>query len=324
MMRPMHDQAAYDAQMHESTFPSVARDLAALNDFLAVVRTEHVTRAAEELGVPQPTVSRRIARLEATLGVPLFVRRGRRLETTRAGRAFAVTAERVLRDLERGVEEVVGAADARSGTVALAFLHTLGVEVVPRIVKEFRASHPGIRFQLVQEGSEAAVATLRAGEVDVCLTSPLPEGPGMTSVALHRQALCLTVPRDHPLAERDEVDLRLVAGESFIGFKRGYGLRRISDRVFGEAGFAPALAFEGEDVGTVRGLVAAGLGIALLPRQGAAAVAGVAEVRVTRPAAERVIGVCWLADRALPPPARAFRDFLLDRGADLMTEGAPA
>ena len=297
------------------------RSIPALVEFAAVARWEHVTRAAEQLSVPQSTLSRRIARLESAVGTPLFVRRGRRLETTRAGRAFALTVDRALRELERGLDDLVRDTDPETGTVVLGFLHTLGAEVVPRILSNFRRSHPGIRFQLVQDGNDGVVTKLRAGVVDVCLTSPLPEEPGLASFALHEQPLCLAVPTGHPLDLHRGIDLADVAGEQFIGFKPGFGMRRISDEWCRQAGFTPNLAFEGEDVATVRGLVAAGLGVALLPASSTSQPAGVAEIPVLTPAATRTIGMAWIRDAPSTAPVAAFRDFMLRRGAALVSSG---
>lgn len=300
------------------------RHLPAIVEFAAVVQCGHLTQAAERIGIPQSTLSRRIARLEAALDVALFVRRGRRLQPTRAGRAFAASVERALSELGRGLEELTREHDPDSGTVSLAFLHTLGPEVVPRILREFRTVHPQIRFQLVQVGHDVVVTRLRDGDVDLGLTSPLPDEPGLASHALHRQPLCLTVPSGHRLSSYAGIELRNATTEPFIGFKPGYGMRQISDDLCTQAGFAPRLAFEGEDVATVRGLVAAGLGVALLPVSTGPPPSGVVEVSVNAPPASRTIGMAWASDHALAPPVVAFRDFLLQRGAALLSPPAGA
>lgn len=298
------------------------RDVTALAEFAAVARWQHVTRAAEELGVPQPTLSRRIARLERAVGVALFDRRGRRLQLTRAGSHLAVVVERVLADLERGVTDVRRATDPTVGTVAVAFLHTLGVAVLPRLLRDVRAEHPGLRFQLVQDGHDAAIAHLRAGDVDLALTSPVPNDPDLTTAALHRQPLRLCVPADHPLAARASVDLAATATEPYVGFKLGYGMRVITEEWCRRAGFTPRLAFEGEDVATVRGLVGAGLGVALLPAGPPGT--GTRDLVVTDVPAARTIGLVRVADRPLPAPARLFDAFVTAHGTRLVAEATSA
>jgi len=283
-----------------------------LRQFAAVAREEHLTRAADLLGVPQPTLSRSVARLEAELGVPLFSRPGRSIRLTRHGRLLHDATERAVATLTATLRLLAEEADPGHGRVALAFLHTLGTEAVPRLLRDFRASHPGVRFALVQGSADTLLARLRAGEVDVCLTAPLPDEPGMVARKLDSQRIDLMVPAGHRLARRRAVRLAEAAAEDFICMEPGYGLRTITDDLCRAAGFEPRIAFEGEEAATCRGLVGAGLGVSLLPATTAAAAdQAVVAVRITAPRAARTVGLAWMADRQQPAPAVAFRDFVL-------------
>lgn len=283
-----------------------------LRQFVAVAREEHLTRAADLLGVPQPTLSRSIARLEAELGLPLFTRPGRAIKLTRHGRLLLDGAERAVATLAGHLELLAGEADPARGRVALAFLHTLGTEAVPRMLRDFRATNPGIRFALVQGSADVLLARLRAGEVDVCLTSPLPDEPGMVARKLDSQRIDLVVPAGHRLARRRVIRLAEAADEDFICMEQGYGLRAITDDLCRTAGFEPRIAFEGEDVATARGLVGAGLGVSLLPVTATVtADSGVAAVRITAPRAARTVGLAWMADQPETAPVAAFREFAL-------------
>jgi DNA-binding transcriptional LysR family regulator len=259
------------SQMHEPGASRLAELAPRLRHFVAVARNEHVTRAAQELGVPQPTLSRSIARLEADLGLPLFVRTGRVLRLTASGRLLLGHAERALAELETALRALAGEASPDSGRVAFGFLHTLGGATVPQLLREFRAEHPGVRFELVQRGHDALVDLLRAGAVDLCLTSPLPDEPGLVTSSLSEQPLHLVVPPEHRFARRRRLRLAEAAQEQFVGLERGYGLRTTTDAWCHEAGFVPRLAFEGEEIDTVRGLVAAGRSGAPAGRRGAVA-----------------------------------------------------
>lgn len=270
------------------------------------------------LGTPQPTLSRHIARLEAELGVELLARSGRQVRLTASGRTVCTAVERALDELDRGLQHVLGDTSPDRGRVAVGFLHTLGPVVVPRILREFRVLHPGIRFDLLQEGHDVMLARLRDGTVDVCLTSPLPDDPAFATHPLQKQRLAALVPVGHPLAARRRLQLRELSGETFVGLKPGYGLRRITDAWCLRAGFTPQLAFAGDDIYTVRGLVAAGLGLALLPSEPDRPQAGALEVAVS-PGATRTIGVTWASERPQTPPAALFREFLLRAGPQLMT-----
>ncbi|MEV6105583.1 LysR family transcriptional regulator [Streptomyces sp. NPDC051940] len=306
-----------DISVTEGTAAWAALLAPRLAQFAAVARHEHVTRAAAELGVPQPTLSRAVARLEADLGVELFARHGRALTLTRAGRDFLAAAERALGEVGRAAESVRADADPSAGKVAFGFLHTMGPETVPELLREFRTDHPRVRFQLVQSYGEWMIDRLREGELDLCLTSPVPDAPDLEARRLDEQRLRLVVPEDHRLASRRRVRLAEAADEVFVTLEKGYGLRRITDALCAEAGFKPRVAFEGEETETLRGLVAAGLGVALLPPP-AVARPGVAELTVTAPRAVREIGLAWLAGHTDTPPVAAFKKFLLGRRGRLL------
>ncbi|WP_149185035.1 LysR family transcriptional regulator [Streptomyces sp. TRM49041] len=287
--------------------------------FAAVARHEHVTRAALETGVPQSTLSRAMARLEEDLGVTLFARKGRTLSLTPAGRTFLISVERALGEVERAAEAVRADVDPTAGRVAFGFLHTMGSETVPGLLRAFRVDHPKVRFTLVQNYGEAMIERLRAGELDLCLTSPVPDAPDLVARRLDEQRLRLVVPDDHRLAARRRIRLAEAAEEAFVTLEPGYGLRRITDDLCAEAGFRPRIAFEGEEAETLRGLVAAGLGVALLPPP-AVPRPGVVELTVTAPRAAREIGVAWPAGRPDTPPVAAFKKFLLSRRGKLLSE----
>lgn len=281
-----------------------------LAQFAAVARHEHVTRAAQELGIPQSTLSRGIVRLEQDLGVTLFARHGRTVSLTAAGRAFRASAERALTAVEQAAEAVRSDADPETGKVAFGFLHTLGRETVPDLIRAFRTDHPRVRFSLVQSYGDAMLEGLRAGELDLCLTSPIPDAPDLAVRRLAEQRLRLVVPDDHPLATRRRVRLAEAADEPFVTMEPGYGMRRILEVLCTQAGFTPRIAFEGEETETLRGLVAAGLGVALLPPP-AMPRPGVHELVVTAPRAVREIGLAWLEGHPDTPPVAAFKSLLL-------------
>jgi LysR family transcriptional regulator, transcription activator of glutamate synthase operon len=302
----MHVLVVHDADMDETDVLTAVAPR--LRQFVAVARHEHMTQAADEIGVPQSTLSRGIARLEADLGVALFVRAGRSVRLTREGRTLLRHAERSLAELTAGAREILGDADRLHGRVGLAFLTTLGAAAVPRLLRDFRASHPDVRLDLVQGAHEVLLDRLRAGDADLAITSPLPDEPGLAVEPLGEEELRLVVPADHPLAARTGgVALVEAAREPFIGFLPGFGLRGTVDAWCRQAGFVPRVAFEGGDVETLRGLVGAGLGVALLPVAHHPPASGVVEVPVTAPRTTRTIGLAWVRDRMLTPAATALR-----------------
>ena len=276
----------------------------------ALAADEHVTRVAERVGLPQPTVSRWLAELGDQLGAPIITKSGRRVRLTRAGRLLAEAATRSLAALEPGLREVEEELDPEKGRVVLGFLHMLGRSVVPELVRGFRVEHPHVRFGLIQNARQTLVDKLLDGEIDLALVAPPPDGPEFASAVLFEQELIVVVPSTHRLAARKAVRLGELADEDFIVLEHGYGLRQITDDLCEAAGFTPKIAFEGQETETVRGLVAAGLGVALLPHPEFTPPAGVRELPLT-PRIGRAFGLAWLKDHPLPPAVRAFRDHAL-------------
>lgn len=163
---------------------------------------------------------------------------------------------------------------------------------------------------------------LETGEIDLCIASPMYDKPGLGWAELMTEELFLAVPLGHRLAERHSIKLIEASNEYFISLKPGYGLRNIADALCHEAGFEPKVAFEGEEVTTARGLVAAGLGVALVP---AMAWQGVADplpvrLRIEEPICQRTIALAWVEGRYLSAAAQLFREFVVAHFAQLEIE----
>jgi DNA-binding transcriptional LysR family regulator len=275
----------------------------------AVAEEGNLTRAAATVGLPQPTASRWLAALSAELGTPVVVPDGRGIRLSRAGARLAAAAGRALSELASGARQAAGEADPERGQVVLAFLYTLGEQRVPRLLRAFRHEHPHVRFTLLQGPHVELLDHLRSGRADLAFTSPLPESGEFAGVTLEEQQLAVTVPAGHRMAGRAWVRMAELASEAFVGIKAGSGLREEVEELAQAAGFTPKLAFEGEEVHTLRGLVAAGLGVAVLPVAEPAPPEGVVEIPL-RPRATRRIGLIWAGDRPMTPAVLAFRDFV--------------
>jgi DNA-binding transcriptional LysR family regulator len=166
-----------------------------------------------------------------------------------------------------------------------------------------------VTFRLTQGSSEHIEEAVSGGQADMAITSPRPEDLAWHPLSTER--LRLAVPADHRIAGRTEVDLAEVAAEPFIVMRHGYGLRSITEGLFRAAGVRPEIAFEGEEATTLRGLVAAGLGVAVVPPGDP--VAGAEEVVIA--GARRTIGLAWVADRTRTPAVEDFRRFVIRRSA---------
>ena len=284
-----------------------------LTYFRTIARTQHLGRAAVELGVSQPALSRTIARLETEFGTPLFDRKGRSILLNRYGRALLARVERALQELEDAHKELTDIFHEESGTVALAFLATFGTWLVPDLMRGFQTQHPKMNFRLLQGPAPTLLSLLRTGDVDLCLASPRFEDPQVEWLPIGQEELFLLVPETHALARRRSVKLKDVADEAFISLKPGYGLRRVTDELCAQAGFKPRINFEGEEVATLWGLVGAGLGIAIGPRLPASAPGTPTAVPLSEPRCSRTIGLAWMKKRYLPSASRSFLEFIRAR-----------
>ena len=287
-------------------------DLLQLRYFQAVARHQHVSRAAAELRVAQPALSRAIARLEAELGVPLFDRRGRRVRLNRFGAMFLARADRALDELDQGQHELRDAAGLAQGTVAVA-AETL--RTLSGLVAGFLAGHPGVRFRLFQSPAPVMAAQLQAGEVDLCLASQPLDGPGFRSVELLSEEVLLAVPPAHHLAGHTRAEAGALAGEPIVTTRPGYWQRALTDRLFAGAGTEPVIVCEGDEPYAIRGLISAGVGIGLMPAMARrlAPDPPVGWLHLDAPYLDapcrRTLSLVWRADAYRPAAARALADF---------------
>jgi DNA-binding transcriptional LysR family regulator len=264
--------------------------------FVVLAETEHVTEAAAELGVSQPTLSRALARFEREAGARLFDRVNRRLRLNAYGE----------------IERIAALRDPDTGRVRLAFLHSLANWYVPEQLRRFRESSPGIGFDLYQGPAHEITRRVLDGQADLAITAPRPEARGVVWRRLYVDQLCLAVPFGHRLAGRARVRLSAAAGEPFVALGEQAGLRQLTNQLLADDNVDPDIVFEATEIPTVEGLVAAGFGVAVVPVPRDGGKAKVAHVLLANKGAEREVGLAWNRDAILPPPAQRFADFLSD------------
>jgi len=205
--------------------------------FDAVAAEGHVTRAADLLGVPQSSISRRIRTLERTLGVQLFQQVGRGIALTAQGRDLFERTHRLVSALDDAVDVVRSNADPESGLVSFGFPLTLGPVSIPSVLAEFHAVAPRIRLHLVQAHGDALAGMVRDGRLDLAVMIPPPLN--LPVVVLGHQTIHLHVAASHRFARRKLVDLAELADEAFIANAPSYHLRQLVDSWCADAGFTP-------------------------------------------------------------------------------------
>lgn len=283
--------------------------------FVKVARKQHVTHAAEEMHIAQSAVSRQIHQLEQELGVDLFVQVGRNVQLTPAGKLFLSRVEKILGELEKAVVEIRELIDPETGEIRLGFPHSHGVALIPTVVGLFRRLHPNVKFRFRQGKYDVLIQDLLNNEIDLAFISPCPlNRPDLEGDIVLTEKLYAVVPQGHPLAGEKSIRLESLKDETFVLFKEGYSLRAIVMEACNKAGFKPNIGFEGEETDTIRGLVAAGMGVSLLPEM-ALSGSGVmmpAKVEISDPPVSRTIGLIHRAGEKLPIVAEMFRRFLLE------------
>lgn len=290
-------------------------ELRQLQYFLEVARRQHFTQTAKELFVAQSALSRQIAQLEKELGAALFERDGRNVRLTRVGKLFLKRVENVFAELEHGKRDIRAYLDPELGEVRVGFPHSLAIRLIPKLIAKFRRTHPRTRFELRQGPAVDMIECVERGDLDLALVSPTPQSvPSLLTRKLFTEELLAIVPAEHRLAEKKSIHLRELADETFIMFQSGYTLRAITWEACRKAGFTPKIAFQGEETDSIRGLVAAGLGVSLLPEialiDSGPSLQPV-PVRVFEPKITREFCIISLRQRELPPAAQLFQDFLL-------------
>jgi DNA-binding transcriptional LysR family regulator len=289
-------------------------ELRQLEYFLVVAQEGNVTRAAKRLYTAQPSLSRQIQKLEDELGAPLFDRSKRGMRLTAVGETFLQYVERGFNQFEAGRQAVRDLLGPEHGHVRMAFLPAVGSDLLPEALAAFRTRYPEVKFTLRQSTTLQTLQWLLAGEVELCIATALPYGrrpSGLVSTALLVEELYAAVPPDHRCAGKADIDLKELASDPFVLVGGGSGLRLVIEAACQQVGFMPHVAVEGDDLATVRGLVAAGLGVSLLPGLALHEWGRLRPVILPiRSAPTWTVEAVWHAERYLPVAAQTFRDFL--------------
>lgn len=242
-----------------------------LQVFREVVERQSFSAAADALSYSQSAVSQAIAALEGEVGVGLIERRRGGVRPTAAGAALSAHVSGILAGMERAEAELAAIAAGRGGRLRTASFPSAGATLMPAAIAAFRASHPGVEISLAEGEPEQIVPRLRAGELDFVLLYEF-EGvgerlaTGMTRFELLDDPLHLALPADHPLTGRAHLRLEDLRDESWIQTSASTPCARHVVRSCHAAGFEPRVSFESDDYQTVQGLVAAGVGVALIPQ----------------------------------------------------------
>ena len=278
-----------------------------------------ISAAADALSYTQSAVSQQVAALEAEVGLALLERHPRGVSLTAAGQTLVGHADGILTRLAAAEEAMAAIAGLRGGRLRMASFPTAGATLMPRAIATFRASYPEVELSLEEGEPEQIAPRLRTGELDLALLFEFEGesllGERMTRLELLEDPMFLALPRAHRLAARERLRLADLSREAWVQTSRESPCAQHVVRSCHAAGFEPNVAFESDDYQTVQGLVAAGVGVALIPRMALSAVREDIAVRSLSDGPHRSVIAAAPAGARLVPSATAMLGVLTEMAA---------
>ncbi|MEG3879211.1 LysR family transcriptional regulator [Microcoleus sp. herbarium7] len=241
-------------------------ELRHLRYFIAVAEELNFTRAADRLHMAQPPLSQQIQQLETELGFQLFRRTKRRVVLTEAGQVFFEESQKILQQVDRAIQLAQQTSRGELGQLTVGFVSSAAHNVVPAILQAFRTLHPAVKLELREMTTNEQLQRLQEGQIDIGFIRP-PVADGINSEVVFREPLIVALPQAHRMAQNTKVELRQLATEPFILFPRSLapGLYDPIVSFCQQAGFSPIAGQEALQMQTIVSLVAAEIGVAIVP-----------------------------------------------------------
>ncbi|WP_203232148.1 cidABC operon transcriptional activator CidR [Paenibacillus pinistramenti] len=281
-------------------------DIRQLQYLVEVARLRSFTKAAEALFITQPTISKTIRQMEEELGIVLFAREGRSITLTDAGRIIVDRAQEILNSFQSLSGELDDLRNLKRGHIRIGLPPMVGSSFFPKVMGQFHSSYPDITIRLFEDGSKKVEIDVEEGSLDLgVVVLPTTEG-GFEVFPFVEEKLNLLLPPSHRLAQSSEISLEELQEEYFLIFREDFALH---DRIIKEcqgAGFQPKIIYESSQWDLISQMVAAGLGIALLPETICREMDPdrVRIVPMTVPVIPWNLGIIWKKDRYLSFAAR--------------------
>ncbi|CAN1559592.1 LysR Transcriptional regulator [Rhabdaerophilaceae bacterium] len=287
-------------------------ELLDLRAFLAVLETGSFHKAADQLNLSQPALSRRIKQLEAVLGSPLLERTTRRVAPTAVGRDLQPLLIRLLDELEASVLSMSATGKLQHGQVTIACVPTAAFYFLPRVIQQFHSLHPNIRIRILDLSASEGLRSVAAGESEFGISMLGSAEPDLTFTPLMEDPFVLACHREHSLADLAEVHWRDLADHLLIGVSRNSGNRTILDNALANSGVQLNWFYEVNHLSTSLGLVETGVGISVLPRLATPQDGHptIVTIPIVNPMVSRTIGIVERRNGRLSPAAVRFRAIL--------------
>ena len=288
-------------------------ELRQLRYFVEVAEREHISEAAEHLHVAQSAISRQIANLEEELGAPLFERIGRNVKLTPIGKTFLEHSITALKAIDFAAKQVEEYLDPAKGTIKVGFPTSLASYVLPTVITAFKREYPDVSFHLRQGSYKYLIDAVKNRELNLAFLGPLPPKDELIdATVLFSENIHALLPASHPLAKNKSINLIDLRNDNFVLFPDGYILHKVAVEACKSAGFVPSVTSEGEDMDALKGLVAAGIGVTLLPESSLydSTPRLTVKVPIAIPTIRRTVGVISPTNRDLAPSEKVFIEFI--------------
>ena len=272
----------------------------------AVAETGSFSRAAERCQIAQPSLSQQVLKLEEDLGAKLFDRLGRSVRLTEAGRAFLPYARSILEQMDVARSSVADKKADLRGSVAIGVIPTIAPYLMPRYTAAFAKKYTDAKLRIVEETTPVLIESLRELSIDIAILALPLRHKDLEFSPLRTEPLFAVLPKDHPQANATTVSLKDLRGESFVMLRDGHCFRDLSIATCASARITPNIAFESGQFSSLLGMVAAGVGISLVPEMAIDRNAGCRYVRLSDPRATRTIVAAVLRGRSFNRVQHAF------------------
>lgn len=287
-------------------------ELLQLQYFKKVANLESITKAAKELHIAQPSLSKTIARLEEQVGTKLFDRVGKRIQLNDAGKLFLGRVENALKELDNGIKEVRDLVEQQEQRIRIG---TATAKLLPGLMHDYLIENPAVKIRFLQvTNHNELLQKLQQNEVDICISSLPLKDKGICCKPLTVEKIYLLVPKEHKFAEEKMVRFRDINDEPLIHYTAECGFREIIEEFCETTGVFPYISCECTTPEVTCKLIEAGIGIAFLPEYlfNVEYTKNLAWIPVTEPDLKRTIWISWNEERYLSKKVAHFRDFVFE------------
>ncbi|MGI5911913.1 MAG: LysR family transcriptional regulator [Syntrophomonadaceae bacterium] len=287
--------------------------------FRTLAKLEHYTKAAAELSLTQPSLSHAMSALETELGVNLFEKQGRNIVLTKYGKSFLPYVENALTELEAGTKKLKELTSGTHGVISIGFIYTLSTHFIPSLIAGFSKDEQfkDIKFFL-KEGTtqdhctDELIKGLKDEIFDLIFVSLIPKDPNIDFIPICEQKLVAILPPTSPLAKNSTIDLKDLAPYPLIHYAGKVGLKREINRLFRKVNMVPKVSCEVENEISMAGLVAANMGVAVVPENPTFNNFNVKVVSISNPSYERIVYLGYMKNRQLILPVRQFKNYVIN------------